>query len=291
MNPQKGCSGGPAEAYAERYLAGDLPEMDSERFEEHFLACANCHDWLLGLQDVKEELRRRPMPVVVAAPKPVRQGFFTRPVRIVALGSLAAALAVGVIFTGISIRRNSFTVISEAPQPDRPAVGQTASGDRPAAPAAAQTEDLSSLADLRMPAYREPMLRGAESASAAHREFLDGMDSYQKGDCDAAVSHLAMVPASASDGLQAELFLGLCHLQRKDWIEAQASLEKVVHSGDTPQLETAEYFLAQAMLEQGDLASARTHLAKTIALHGDYEEKASAQLRRLSLETTPRTNP
>jgi tetratricopeptide (TPR) repeat protein len=115
------------------------------------------------------------------------------------------------------------------------------------------------------------------------------MRQYAVGDYAGALPHLGQVPAKAADGVAAALFLGLCHFQQHNWKQAEADFRRVAQAGDTPQLETAEYYLAQTMLELGDSAGARVHLAKTIALHGDYEEKAKAQQKELLKELQGRS--
>jgi hypothetical protein len=279
------CKGGPAEEFAERYLAGTLSEMESQSFEEHYFACAVCHEWLQALEDIQGELSRE--PVAIPAKPPRRLISIPVPMRVVAWGSLAAVLLIGVIVAGVSMRRTrtGANLASTAPSGKATGVAPEAKGAAPsgAVQTAGNSEvaSLEKLADLSIPHYQEPQLRGAEGEVPGHSEFAAGMHGYAQGNCRGALTHLAQVPAGAADAVPARLFAGLCQFDQHHWKLAQASFKSVAAAGDSPQLETAEYYLAQTALEMDDLAGAKAHLAKTIALRGDYEDKAKAQLARL----------
>jgi predicted Zn-dependent protease len=137
--------------------------------------------------------------------------------------------------------------------------------------------ELASLADVRLPGYEQPQLRGEEPVNSDHLEFSTAMQAYLQGDCARAIESLAKVPATATDGIAAKLYSGLCQFQGRELDRAQASFADVVAAGDTPELETAEYFQAQTLLLLGDAAGAKNWLNRTIALHGDYEERAQKQ--------------
>ena len=297
-----GCTGGPAEEFSVRYLNGTLSEMDSARFEDHYFACAECHEALEALRAIQDRLSRNPIPIPVAESRRTSLTPVRMPVRVVVWGSLAAVLVVGAVVVGVVAYRDGAanraggvasanTPAASSGKAMRPPDGP-APELSPAATAAVehgmQVASLEKLADRKIPGFSEPELRGAESSEPGHTEFVAGMHLYAIGNCPGALPHLAQVPVKAVDGMAAALFMGLCQYQQKDWKRAAAGFRKVILAGDTPQLETAEYYLAQTMLELGDVAEAKTHLARTIALHGDDEDKARAQQQLLQKEVARR---
>ena len=299
------CIGSPAEEMAEQYLAGELPEAEAERFENHYFGCNLCHENLLALKEIRDGLAREPMAIVAraagAAPVEPRQSFRGRilafPVPMAVLASLAAALLVGAVLVGIQRsspvlqpghHAASLNAAAKAqPQPagnvhsdakdDSQAAAKSRGTGAPAVQVGPPETELASLADMHLPGYQQPQLRGEETADSDHAQFLSGMQAYAQGDCGGALRALAQVPATASDGLAAKLYSGLCQFQGRELEAAQTSLTAVIDAGDTPELETAEYFLAQTRLLRGDAQGAKDWLTRTIALHGDYEERAQKQ--------------
>jgi Putative zinc-finger len=299
------CIGSPAEEMAEQYLAGELPEAEAERFEDHYFGCNLCHENLLTLKEIRDGLAREPTATVAraAGPAPVepRQSFRGRilafPVPMAVLASLAAALLVGAVLVGIQRsspvlqpghRAASLNAAAKA-QPqlalsahpdaknDSQATTKSGGANAPAAQPGPPDTELASLADVHLPGYRQPQLRGEEAPNSERAQFSSGMQAYAQGDCDGALVALAQVPATAADGLAAKLYSGLCQFQGHKLEAAQTSFTAVADAGDTPELETAEYFLAQTRLLRGDAQGAKDWLTRTIALHGDYEERAQKQ--------------
>jgi hypothetical protein len=304
------CIGSPAEEMAERYLAGGLPEQEAERFEDHYLGCDVCHEYLLTLKDIRVGLAREPIEISAsaggqtgsAAPKDKSGGsrLLMFPVQRLVWGSIAAALILGTIVVGVNQSTHIFrpgrdgagSIASAKPAVNPNGGEPNASGEAKASEPGAgpgvgsstgksgqdsQNVELASLVDLRIPGYQQPQLRGGELADTGHVEFSAGMVAYTQGDCASALKRLAKVPATASDGVAARLYSGLCQLKGREVERAGASFTKVIAAGDTPQLETAEYFLTQTRLLRGDAAGAANWLNKTIALRGDYEERAEKQ--------------
>jgi len=289
------CLGIPAEEMAERYLAGGLSEAESEQFENHYFGCEPCHEQLLALQELRDGLIRESMVMATTASlnQSRNRGFVGRllafPVPVAVLGSIAATLVFGAVLVGIqrsgyfahsnrggaamakTVRPASAPELIPAPSPD-PGAAAAKSGDGNGA--TAQNEELASLADLRLPGFEQPQLRDGEPNDLGHEAFSLGMTAYTKGDCGKALSSFEKVPETAADGVAAELYSGLCRLRHREPGRAQANFARVIAAGDTPQLETAEYFQAQAKLLQGDRPGAASWLRRTIALHGDYEARA-----------------
>jgi hypothetical protein len=281
-----------------------LAESDSDAFENHYIGCDACHEIVTTLQFVKAELASEPVTVPVTEPAehivPMQNQdsngrilkFRTPfPARLLAFGSLAAALLVAAVLTGIvlirhststaaSIQSNGNSTVAPGSQ-TAPSPGQPTVPNGPAQPAQPTETQIASLADLHLPGYQLAQLRGAEITSnadaAPHAEFVAGMKLYAKGDCRRALAHLTAVPFAAGDGSSATLYSGLCQLKQHALDRAQGSFERIVAAGDSPQLETAEFFLAQTSLLRGDKDHAKTWLASTIALRGDYEVRARNQ--------------
>jgi len=302
------CDGGPAQEMAAQYLSGELTEPESETFENHYFGCDACHDIVTTLQFVKAELAHEPVNIPIAMPAghiaPTQNQSssgrilrFPAPfsVRLLAFGSLAAALLVAAVLTGIvltrhpnspaaSIQGNGTSNVAPGSQ-TASSPGKTSVGNGPADSNQPPDTEIASLADLHFPAYQISQLRGADSTSnadaAPHAAFASGMKLYAQGDCRRALTHLTAVPFATADGISAALYSGLCQLKQHALDQAQASFKRIVDAGDTPQLETAEYFLAQTSLLRGDKDGAKTWLASTIALRGDYEDRARNQRARL----------
>lgn len=297
------CIGSPAQEMAEQYLAGGLPESEAEQFENHYFGCDECHGYVLALQEIRDGLAREPIAVAAApvlAPVASRQTFRGRilafPVPMAVLGSIAAALIFGYILVRVqrshpilqpghaagqvaSVKQQP--PVSNETQPKTTGESDTlAKKDAKSASGGGITE-LALLADMHLPGYQQPQLRGAEPADAGQAAFATGMQAYANGDCAKALESLNAVPGTASEGVASRLYSGLCEFKLRQLEQAQANFAKVIAAGDTPQLETAEYFQAQSRLLRSDAHGAASWLNKTIALHGDYEERAQKQISEL----------
>jgi anti-sigma factor RsiW len=255
------CTGERAEEVAEAYLLGTLSIFEMERFEEHYFECPACFAHLQALQSAQQELISRPSAMALS-PARLRR-------RLLALGAIAAAVATGFV---------SFHRMQEHPSPA--AVAQQAAPAMTAAPAPSVKENpnIASLADLRLPPYMDSRVRGGEVEGA----FQTGMHSYTTGDCAEALPQLKSVPEKDENAIAARLYAGACELSAHEKTVAAKDFEKVIAAGDSPQFEAAYYYLAQAALLDGNAQAARGYLAKTIALRGDFECRARAQLTRLT---------
>ncbi len=279
------CKGGPAQEMAESYLMGGLTEVETERFEDHYFGCVVCSDYVAALQEIREGLIREPLVIADAGlQKQARGRLLGFKQRWMMLGAIAAGLVVAVVLFGVSARRgiDSGSVASGGGAAAKPVVADSA----PAGDGVAKPVDVASLADVQLPGYHPPQLRGAEDAGdASEAAFKAGMKSYVRGDCAGALKSLRKVPAAGDRAGAATLYSGLCAMTAgtaEDLARAQADFGKVVAAGDSAELETAEFYMAQALLLQGDVSGARSWLTKTIALQGDYEERARRQKARLA---------
>ena len=256
------CTGKPADEFLEAYLLGTLPEDEAQRFEEHYFDCPVCLAQVEALQAVSRQLRLSP-----------RRGLrppLVWPFRLAALGAIAALLVLG--FFGFHPRRSSQTTVASSPATLPPAPAGAPKDSSP--PPSAASLAVSRLADLTLPAFRGSALRGESS----NGNFSAGMEDYAKRDCLGAITALSQVPAEDRDSLAAGFFSGVCRMHQGDLAGASKSLRAVAQAGDSPQQEAALYYLAQAALAANNAADARRYLSRTIALRGDFEQRARAQL-------------
>jgi hypothetical protein len=107
------------------------------------------------------------------------------------------------------------------------------------------------------------------------------MEAYTRGDCRSAEKLLAQVPSQDDHALAAAFYAGACEMKLGDRSAATSRLQQVADAGDSPQQEAAFYYLAQLSLSGGDSAAAGRYLGRTIALRGDFEQRARIELEKL----------
>lgn len=263
MNP---CNRAPAIENAAQYIEGTLPQSDAERFEDHYWNCPACLAYLQAIEAVGDELAREPVPQI--APQP-RKKPISWPVPVWAFGAAAAAAVLAVI----GIR-------TLGPHPEKTMQTQSAPSNSPQSPPSHQIassspvgQTASELADLALPPFAASTLRGA--GLEAHFEQV--MAAYARGDCQGAVTALAQVPAQDRQQRKAEFYSSLCRMHGGNLAAAEAGLRKVVDAGDSLQLESALYYLAQIDLARNDPAGAHRYLVRTISLEGEMEKRARLQ--------------
>jgi len=301
------CNGGPVEELGALYITGQLSDEEAARFEDHYFACDQCHELLLVLRQIQEGLQEevtrearleaattppQPLRIVSRRPEKSPAGHLHRrpPLQIAVWGTLAAALLVVCIIalvrfaTGSLVRNDSSIATAAGPRPV-PVQPVQPKGKISQQPAPSADQQLASLADLRMPIYQPEALRDSAASSSQHNALNSGLKSYAGGDCNSALNQFKLVvdaaPDNSADAVTANFYSGLCRLKSHDLLTAETHFEKTIAAGESPQLEAAEYFLAQTLILKSDAASARNWLRKTIALHGDYQQRAEAQLTRL----------
>ena len=263
------CNGLPAEQCLEQYLQGTLPELEARSFEEHYFDCPVCLAQVEAMQTVTAQLARSQAAVPRMAIVPRRRSSW---LALSAVGAVAALLLV-VFLVVPANRAHPVTGAIGLPAP-APA---TVSPPAPSTSTAAASASVAVLADLALPPFQAANLRG----DGGDANFSAGMKAYSADDCTGAIKALSMVPPRSDDVLAAEFYSGICQVHERDLVAASASLHKVEAGGDSPQQEAAFYYLAQLALVREDPTTARRYLARTIALHGDFEKRARAQLEKL----------
>lgn len=268
----KSCAGTPAELCALPYIEGTLPERQMELFEAHYFECPVCLAYLEDLQAVSAALARIPAD---KGAKPARKGLLTLPSKTWALGAAAAALLLAAIF--------SFRALYPGPRPSpiaRTAAPQPASPPSTPSPPAVSSHSprrSSQLADLALPPFVAPHLRGAQGDV----QFESGMRDYEKGDCRNAAGELAKVSAQSEDARAARFYCAACEMRLGHLPEAAAGMREVASAGDSPQQESALYYEAQIALAMNNPAAAHRYLMQTIALEGDLQQRAREEDREV----------
>ncbi len=263
------CSGLPADQCAEDYLLGALSEAESAAFEDHYFGCAECLDRLESLRAVRDQLRAHPVEIKRAPiPWPYRLG---------AIAAIAATLIAAVIvYRNYNPVKQPSQASTVSPQgSSNPS--QTGAGAKDQPSLIARTA--ANLADLNLPAYHAFKLRG----SAADPAYEKGMKAYGSQGCPEARKYLAQVP-SGEFSTPARFYTGVCLMHEGDLDGAVASLQKVADDKASPHREAALYYLAQVALAQARIATGRAKLEETIALRGDFEGRARAELAKLPVD-------
>jgi tetratricopeptide (TPR) repeat protein len=265
------CNGAPAERFALGYVEGTLPENEVERFEEHYFDCPVCLKHLQAIQAVAQALAQQQVATIK---QPRLKLSLAWPVWAWSGGAVAALLLVSI-----------FTYRSLEPRPAPPTVAQNAMKALPQAAAPSQPVrvtatpvHLSQLADLTLPAYLAPHLRG----ESLDTRFEAGMTEYAAGNCQNAIAVLRQVAEQSPEARSAAFYSGACQMSLGDFDQAAKLLRKVADAGDSPQKEAALYELAQIALAGNDQATAQKYLRRTIALRGDLEQRARVQQRQVA---------
>jgi hypothetical protein len=273
------CNGAPAEHFALGYVEGTLPEVEAERFEEHYFDCPVCLKHLQTIQTMAQSLAQQSVATIE---QPRLKMPIAWPVWAWSGGAVAALLLVSI-----------FTYKSLEPKLAQPTVAQSELKSLPQAAtssqpvrASAAAVHLSQLADLTLPVYVVPNLRGDGSDA----NFETGMREYAAGNCQDAIVTLRQVAEQSAEAHAAEFYSGACQMRLGDFPAATRGLRKIADSGDSPQQEAALYILAQIALAGNDPVAAHMYLERTIALRGDLEQRARQQDRQVA-ELIAMSNP
>lgn len=270
------CNGVPAEQYALAYVEGTLPAFEAERFEEHYFDCAVCLSHLQAIQAVSRQLALHPvsLPESLQDPSASRQprekNLVPWPVRRWAWGAIAALLVLGVYGYRLNQSRPAQPTVAQGSLPAAPQIPPPVTTPAGNAGSTASPVHPSQLVDLVLPAFAAPQLRG----ESGDEHFQTGMAAYSKGDCKGAVAALAQVPVAADEARAARFYTGACQMHSGEFSAAGSNLKAVADAGDSPQQESALYYLAQISLAQNNPAAAHRLLLQTIALRGDLERRA-----------------
>jgi hypothetical protein len=267
------CSGIRAEMFGEDYLRGTLAEVEAQSFEQHYLACGACFEHLRALQAARDVLGKEP--------KLVRRKKRASTGAVFAVAAAAIVIAtLAVHWSRRSGRPARQDVALQAPvqsvtKPDSATAQESRSAQ---APESSLGTELASLADRTLPPFHPTQIRGA----AEDEHFEAGMRAYSANDCETALNELKRVPRTSAHADSAVLYAGACNYKLHRFSAASEHLAELAKNEDSPFSEAARYYLAQVALGQQNSAQAQHWLNEVLALRGDYELRALAQLRKLS---------
>ncbi|MGB7760475.1 MAG: tetratricopeptide repeat protein [Bryobacteraceae bacterium] len=239
---------------AEKYVTGQLDDIEQAEFETHFVACQRCFQQVQLLQDMQAALAPRP------------SGHW----RWLAISAIAASLLVAAGVTWLRLR----------PVSEREA-GQSAASSGTHFPAR-PTLDLTALAMVSPPRYSQPRWRAAGQTG-----FDLAMQHYARGDYAGATPGLLAVLEGDPGNSAAGFFLGICYLMQGRDDEAIKRLRATIALQDSPELEEAHFYLAKALLRKQDISGAIAELRQAIALHGSRQPEERSLLESLNKETPP----
>ena len=236
------CHIGDREDQAERYVAGLLPESESEAFEQHFFACSPCLSAVRRAEALLDALS--------TASAPARRGG-----SVVRLAAAAAVLVAAALVTlrppGILVQAPA-NVASEAP---------------------VATNPYADLATFEPPSPPSVRLRGG-----APPDLERGLDRYRQKDFPAAVQALRTASRTSSEAA-VPFFLGVSLFMVGETDQAITTLNAALARGDSPYLEDAHLCLARAHFAKGDFLAAERQLEMALSLRGDRGDEARALLK------------
>jgi tetratricopeptide (TPR) repeat protein len=269
------CDGTPAKRNGLQYMEGTLPALEADHLEEHFFSCPACLQVMQTLQIVAEEFVH--MPAVLVPAK--RWSLLAWPRPVWSMGAVAALLLIGFfVHKNFESRRSQSSVSrNQTTQPIHATAPARSEAAPPLTHATSTPVRLSQLADLTLPVYLVPALRGEKLD--AH--FVAGMKEYAKGNCGGAVQALAQLSAEDAEARTAAFYEGACQMHLGNYASAATLLHKIADADNAPRQEAALYLLAQVSLAEDDPAAAHAYLERTISLNGDLQERAQAENLRI----------
>ena len=261
-----------AGGFAERYLLGQLSELERDAYERHYFDCERCFHELTTVDAVRIELNATVLADVSGLPASGRKLW---PVW---LGA-AAVVVLGIGLWTMRPERQAAPVSASA------SIEQAASPQPPVAETPApkvpveRPASLSALARFEPPAYKAPVLRGPEDE--ARKLFQTAMAHYARGDYAQAIDGLRLATARNPRAPDAGFFLGVSLLLTKQTQSGITELKRTIAIGDSPYLEEAHFYLAKGLLQVGDVNAASRELRATIALGGDRQRDAKQLLNQV----------
>ncbi len=136
-------------------------------------------------------------------------------------------------------------------------------------------ERLQMLARFAAPAYspgREPH---------TPHGFALAMQRYSAGDYKGAIPGLKGIAGVPPEFVAARFYLGICFLLTNGRDRGMEQLRDVAATPPSPYIEKARFYLAKALLGEGDRSGAQRQLDVVIALQGDLETQARALLAQI----------
>jgi TolA-binding protein len=285
------CTMGPEPA--ERYVAGDMPELERAGFEEHFFECDACFRTVQALEDARHVLAEQG-PNAGVAPAASGRGLPLRWMAAAATLVVSAGLSVVVWRdrTPIDVRPDA-TPTGEAQAALPPAVPRApleeapAPAPQPAAPPPPSTQGrLERWAAVTPPQYVALTTRSGQDQSEDEdtRTFNEAMAHYSAGRHRRAADALQPLADRAPAAAHVQFFLGISELMSGNVARARGALQRTAESGVSPYADEAHFYLAKAALRAGDLTTGVRELQIAVEREAGPEGDAAkllAELRRV----------
>ena len=290
------CNLGPEPA--ERYVVGDMPELERTSFEEHFFGCSLCFRTVRALEDARQVLAEQRADVGVAPPSPGTG---------LPLKWLAAAATL-VIIAGLSMmvwRASAPSEVEQAAtfrgdtqaalppavppapavQPQVPTPSAAPAPGPVSAPPSAESR-LALWAAVTPPQYIALTTRSGQDQDDDKdtRTFNEAMIHYSAGRHRQAAEGLQPLADRMPAGAHVLFFLGISELMTGNVARARGALQRTAESGVSPYADEAHFYLAKAALRAGDLTTAARELQIAVDREAGPEGDAAkllAELRRV----------
>lgn len=150
-------------------------------------------------------------------------------------------------------------------------LGRTANASPPAM-RTIPADKIKQLAKIQPPPYEA----SAAEKAVPSPEFRAAMQHYQQGDYAGAVPGLRAATETQPPSVAARFYLALCLLLTNDRPGGIQLLKDVTAAGNTPFLESARFYLAQALLGDHNVYGADLQLRIIVEMHGKLEKEAQS---------------
>ena len=104
--------------------------------------------------------------------------------------------------------------------------------------------------------------------------FRDAMEHYRRQDYAGAAAGLRAITEAEPQSVDAQFYLAICLLLTNDRAGGIRLLRDVTANSQTPYVESARFYLAKALVSEGNLAGADLQLRIIMEMHGKLEKQA-----------------
>jgi hypothetical protein len=129
-------------------------------------------------------------------------------------------------------------------------------------------EGIELLASIEPPAYE------ATASADVTPEFRAALEEYRKRNYSGAIAGLQAATQAQPQSAEAHFYLAICLLMTNDRSGGIQELQAVIAAGSTPYLEAARFYLAKALLADGNIRGADIQLRVIVEMHSKLEKQA-----------------
>ena len=271
----------------EKYVTGQLPEQEMSAFEEHYFGCDDC----LAAVQLGQAINLGAGKPAKVIQMPVRNAGGTKRwmYPLAAAAAVVVVTAVGWRFLAkhpsehIIARQNPSAPVQD---PSPAVISKSLKPTQPERQLLASVVDLGAVEPLT---YRSSVMRGNSEDSS--EKFERAMEWYSKRDYRRTAAGLLSIPVGVPGSGKVEehindagvqLYLGISQLMLNQNDDAIRSFRRAASYGDTPYLESAEFFLTKGLIRQGQYPAAADQLRRVVRLKGDRQAEAQQLLEQLN---------